>query len=199
MLVYDSDPRAARDSAFVGGDLRHAVVGNRGRLLDARRTPVSITAVMPDRAEFELRIGARSCSPSSASAATSQRSSAIRSCSPGPRRAGAGQSTSSPASRSPRSSGAPTSEVRRPCIERPPSTVRSRNAHRRRSYPARSQRRSPRPISGVARRPRPRSCGASRWDSLDRLLMTFLETRAMNAGFREAEALLIADPDNRAF
>jgi hypothetical protein len=32
-----------------------------------------------------------------------------------------------------------------------------------------------------------------------RLLMTFLETRAMNGRFREAEAVLIGDPANRAF
>jgi hypothetical protein len=32
-----------------------------------------------------------------------------------------------------------------------------------------------------------------------RLLMTFLETRAMNGRFREAEALLVGDPANRAF
>ncbi len=32
-----------------------------------------------------------------------------------------------------------------------------------------------------------------------RLLMTFLETREMNGRFREAEALLIGDPANRAF
>jgi hypothetical protein len=29
--------------------------------------------------------------------------------------------------------------------------------------------------------------------------MTFLETREMNARFQEAEAVLIADPHNRAF
>ena len=34
---------------------------------------------------------------------------------------------------------------------------------------------------------------------LDRVLMTFLETAAMNAAFREAEAILVADPANRAF
>jgi hypothetical protein len=32
-----------------------------------------------------------------------------------------------------------------------------------------------------------------------RMLMTFLETRAMNGRFREAEAVLIGDPANRAF
>jgi hypothetical protein len=33
----------------------------------------------------------------------------------------------------------------------------------------------------------------------ERLFMTFLETAAMNARYREAEAILIADPGNRAF
>lgn len=32
-----------------------------------------------------------------------------------------------------------------------------------------------------------------------RLLMTFLETVAMNGRFREAEAVLVADPSNLAF
>ena len=34
---------------------------------------------------------------------------------------------------------------------------------------------------------------------LDRVLMTFLETAALNAPYREAEAILVADPGNRAF
>jgi hypothetical protein len=34
---------------------------------------------------------------------------------------------------------------------------------------------------------------------ISRLFMTFLETRAMNDRFAEAEAVLVADPDNRAF
>jgi hypothetical protein len=34
---------------------------------------------------------------------------------------------------------------------------------------------------------------------LDRLLMTFLETEAMNLAFKEAEAVVIGDPGNRAF
>lgn len=34
---------------------------------------------------------------------------------------------------------------------------------------------------------------------LDRLLMTFLETDALNAPYREAEAILVADPSSRAF
>jgi hypothetical protein len=56
--IYESDPEAASDAGFVAGELRHAVVGNRGRLLDARRTPVSVTDVLPDLGEFELRIEA---------------------------------------------------------------------------------------------------------------------------------------------
>jgi hypothetical protein len=34
---------------------------------------------------------------------------------------------------------------------------------------------------------------------VDRLFMTFVETSAMNRQYREAEAVLIGDPDNRAF
>jgi len=32
-----------------------------------------------------------------------------------------------------------------------------------------------------------------------RMFMTFLETAAMNARYREAEAILLAEPANRAF
>ncbi len=56
--IYQSDPEAASDAGFVPGELGYAVVGNRGRLLDARRTPVSISEVNADRAEFEVRIEA---------------------------------------------------------------------------------------------------------------------------------------------
>jgi tetratricopeptide (TPR) repeat protein len=56
--VYASDPDAAPDSEFEPGGLRHLVPGNRGRLLDARRTPIAITAVAPDHGAFELEIGA---------------------------------------------------------------------------------------------------------------------------------------------
>jgi hypothetical protein len=56
--VYASDPRAASDSEFEPGELRHLVPGNRGRLLDARRTPITITATFPARGAFELEIGA---------------------------------------------------------------------------------------------------------------------------------------------
>jgi hypothetical protein len=36
----------------------YLVVGNRGRLLDARRTPITVTAVHPARGSFEVEIGA---------------------------------------------------------------------------------------------------------------------------------------------
>jgi hypothetical protein len=38
--------------------LEHLVTGNRGRLLDARRTPVRVTAVTPERGEFEVELEA---------------------------------------------------------------------------------------------------------------------------------------------
>jgi hypothetical protein len=56
--IYRSDPDAAPDSDFALGELRHLVVGNRGRLLDARRTPVTVTAVIPEIGAFEVEIGA---------------------------------------------------------------------------------------------------------------------------------------------
>jgi hypothetical protein len=56
--IYASDPDARPDAEFLPGQLRHLVIGNPGRLLDARRTPITITAVMPDTGEFEVEIGA---------------------------------------------------------------------------------------------------------------------------------------------
>jgi hypothetical protein len=56
--IYRSDPDAAHDSEFAPGELRHLVVGNRGRLLDARRTPITVAAVAPDKGAFEVEIGA---------------------------------------------------------------------------------------------------------------------------------------------
>jgi hypothetical protein len=52
-MVYAHDPEALPDSEFVPGELAHAVAGNRGRLLDQRRTPIAITAVDPARGQFE--------------------------------------------------------------------------------------------------------------------------------------------------
>lgn len=56
--IYQSDPDAASDEGFVPGTLAYAVVGNRGRLLDARRTPLTVCDVIADRGEFEVRIEA---------------------------------------------------------------------------------------------------------------------------------------------
>lgn len=56
--IYQSDPDAAPDRDFIAGRLEHLVEGNRGRLLDVRRTPIVITAVSPDGGEFELEVGA---------------------------------------------------------------------------------------------------------------------------------------------
>ena len=54
--IYAFDPDADADTEFVLGELRHLVPGNRGRLLDTRRTPVKITAVIPERGGFEVEI-----------------------------------------------------------------------------------------------------------------------------------------------
>ncbi len=56
--IYDSDPDARPDTEYVGGELRDLVIGNHGRLLDARRTPITITAVAPETGAFEVEIGA---------------------------------------------------------------------------------------------------------------------------------------------
>jgi hypothetical protein len=57
-VIYESDPDAAPDSDFVAGELDRLVVGNRARLLDARRTPVAVTGVDPATGTFEVEIGA---------------------------------------------------------------------------------------------------------------------------------------------
>jgi hypothetical protein len=56
--VYQSDPNQAPDSAFLPGEPRHLVVGNHGRLLDPRRTPVHVTGVLPGSGFFEVQIDA---------------------------------------------------------------------------------------------------------------------------------------------
>ena len=57
-MIYEDDPDRAPDDAFVPGTLRHLVAGNTGRLLDARRTPVTIAGVDVATGQFDLRIGA---------------------------------------------------------------------------------------------------------------------------------------------
>ena len=56
--VYATEDHPAPDSAFAAGELRHLVVGNRGRLLDARRTPITVVDVAPERGSFVVRIEA---------------------------------------------------------------------------------------------------------------------------------------------
>jgi hypothetical protein len=56
--IYQSDPNQAPDSDYVPGTLAHLLAGNRGRLLDDRRTPITVTAVRPETGAFELEIGA---------------------------------------------------------------------------------------------------------------------------------------------
>jgi hypothetical protein len=56
--IYAFDPAAPPDTEFLAGELCHLVVGNRGRLLDARRTPVAITGIAPERGAFEVEVGA---------------------------------------------------------------------------------------------------------------------------------------------
>lgn len=54
--VYESDPQAAPDAAFAPGTLEHLVAGNRGRLLDERRTPVAVRDVDEATGQFEVEI-----------------------------------------------------------------------------------------------------------------------------------------------
>jgi hypothetical protein len=56
--VYASNEEPAPESDFVAAELRHLVVGNRGRLLDARRTPVTLTDVSTERGSFVVRVDA---------------------------------------------------------------------------------------------------------------------------------------------
>jgi hypothetical protein len=46
-MIYERDPRAAPDEDFEPGEFGHAVVGNEGRMLDPRRTPVLVVEVRP--------------------------------------------------------------------------------------------------------------------------------------------------------
>lgn len=58
MTVYESDPNAAPDNEFEPGTLRHLVQGNSGRLLDPRRTPVTLLTVNAEKGTFEVEITA---------------------------------------------------------------------------------------------------------------------------------------------
>ena len=56
--IYESDPEPAPDSDFVDAELSHLLAGNRGRLRDVRRTPFTVTGVMPAIGGFEVEIDA---------------------------------------------------------------------------------------------------------------------------------------------
>ena len=56
--VYETDPNARSDEDFLPGELSYLVTGNRGRLLDPRRTPVVVTDVAPNEGGFEVQIEA---------------------------------------------------------------------------------------------------------------------------------------------
>jgi hypothetical protein len=56
--VYESDPRAPDDGGFEPGTLGHLVAGNQARMLDPRRTPVTVLGTDASRGEFEVEVGA---------------------------------------------------------------------------------------------------------------------------------------------
>ena len=56
--IYQHDPHAAPDSAFERGRLEHLVPSNRARLLDARRTPVTVESVNHRDGMFAVVVGA---------------------------------------------------------------------------------------------------------------------------------------------
>jgi hypothetical protein len=55
-MVHAFDPHAAPDSEYEAGRLELIVPGNRGRLLDPRRTPVSLIALDIESGQFHVRI-----------------------------------------------------------------------------------------------------------------------------------------------
>ncbi len=57
-MIYEHDAAAAPDSEFAPGRLADLVAGNRGRLLDPRRTPVTIVAVDVATGQFSVRVDA---------------------------------------------------------------------------------------------------------------------------------------------
>jgi hypothetical protein len=56
--IYQHDPLAASDDAFEVGRLAHLVPGNRGRMLDPRRTPVRIISIDEEHGFFEVAVEA---------------------------------------------------------------------------------------------------------------------------------------------
>ncbi len=56
VAMYQADPKSPPDDSFAAGELRWLVPGNRGRLLDGRRTPVRVSAVDVPHGYFEVEI-----------------------------------------------------------------------------------------------------------------------------------------------
>ena len=56
--IYQQGPASAGDEAFEPGTLGHLVAGNGARMLDPRRTPVTVLALDLTRGEFEVEVGA---------------------------------------------------------------------------------------------------------------------------------------------
>jgi len=56
MGIHQSDPGRKADSFYIPGKIEYLVSGNKGRLLDGRRTPGFIEKVWPDRAMFRWKI-----------------------------------------------------------------------------------------------------------------------------------------------
>jgi hypothetical protein len=54
--MYQTDPGALPDDRFSPGNLSWLVPGNSGRMLDARRSPVRVTAIDIDHGYFEVEI-----------------------------------------------------------------------------------------------------------------------------------------------
>lgn len=57
-VIYEHDAGAAPDADFAPGRLADLVAGNRGRLLDPRRTPVTIAGVVVATGQFSVRVDA---------------------------------------------------------------------------------------------------------------------------------------------
>ncbi len=58
MAIYLSNPDRSPDSAYEPGELAHLVTGNAGRLLDPRRTPVTVVDVRVETGMFRVRLDA---------------------------------------------------------------------------------------------------------------------------------------------
>jgi hypothetical protein len=54
--IYERDPESAPDEDFEPGEVAHAVVGNEGRMLDPRRTPIRVVGVRPATGHVVLEV-----------------------------------------------------------------------------------------------------------------------------------------------